>query len=83
MLRKPRRPRERCTYPLSRVTYSVPAYCDITGLSRAAVLRMMDDGCLATVKIGHRRLILMREPLQLDPKPKQTKALSAGVRLEK
>jgi hypothetical protein len=63
MLPKPRRPRERCIYPLTRVTYSVPQYSDITGLGLEAVLRSMDDGSLSTVKIGHRRLILMREPI--------------------
>ena len=73
MLPKPRRPRERCIYPLTRVTYYVPEYCDITGLSPASVLRLMDDGSLATVKIGIRRLVLMREPLPRGRKPKPTK----------
>ncbi len=68
MLPKPRRPRERCIYPLTRVTYSVRKYCDITGLSPAEVLRAMDDGSLSTVKIGLRRLILMREPLPRERK---------------
>jgi hypothetical protein len=72
MLPKPRRPRERCIYPLTRVTYSISQYCDITGLGLAAVMRMMDDGSLSTVKIGHRRLILMREPLPRGRKPKPT-----------
>ena len=73
MLPKPRRPRERCIYPLTRVTYSVPEYCDITGLSQASVLRLMDDGSLATVKIGIRRLVLIREPLPRGRKPKPAK----------
>jgi len=68
MLPKARRPRERCIYPLSRVTYSIRKYCDITGLSLSSVLRAMDDGSLSTVKIGLRRLILMREPLPRDRK---------------
>jgi hypothetical protein len=69
MLPKPRRPRERCIYPLTRVTYSVPEHCDITGRSREEVLRLMDDGSLLTVKIGIRRLILMREQLPRGRKP--------------
>jgi len=73
MLPKPRRPRERCIYPLTRITYSVSKYCDITGLSRETVLRLMEDGSLATVKIGFRRLVLMREPLPRNRKPQQTK----------
>jgi excisionase family DNA binding protein len=73
MLPKPRRPRERCIYPLSRVTYSVPEYCDITGLSREVVLRLMEDGSLPSVKIGIRRLILMRQLPQRnrDPRPSE------------
>ena len=34
----------------------------MTGLSRVAVLRLMDDGTLHTVKIGNRRLILAQQP---------------------
>jgi len=70
MLPKPRRPRERCIYPLSRVTYSVPEYCDITGLTRKVVLRLMDEGSLPSVKIGIRRLILMRQLPQRHCNPR-------------
>jgi excisionase family DNA binding protein len=73
MLPKQRRPRERCIYPLSRVTYTVTEYCDITGLSLVVVLRLMDDGSLPTVRIGLRRLILMREPIPRGRKPKPTR----------
>jgi excisionase family DNA binding protein len=76
MLPKPRRPRERCIYPLSRVTYSVPEYCDITGLTREAVLRLMDDGSLPSVKIGIRRLILSRQPPPRDRNPKRSEKSS-------
>jgi hypothetical protein len=62
MLPKPRRPREKRIIPLKRVTYSISEFCDMTGLSRVAVLRSMDDGTLRTVKIGKRRLILAQQP---------------------
>lgn len=62
MLPKPRRPREKRIAPLTPVTYSISEFCDVTGLSRAAVLRSMDDGTLRTVKIGNRRLILAQQP---------------------
>ena len=62
MLPKPRRPREKRIAPLTPVTYSISGFCDMTGLSRTAVLRSMDDGTLRTVKIGNRRLILDQQP---------------------
>ncbi len=62
MLPKPRRPREKRIIPLGRATYSIAEFCDMTGLSRVAVLRSMDDGALHTVKIGNRRLILAQQP---------------------
>ena len=55
-----------------RVTYSIPEYCDITGLSRAAVLRLMDEGSLHTITLGTRRLILMRQPPQRDRNPRNS-----------
>jgi hypothetical protein len=58
MLRRPRRPREERVVPLARATYSIAEFCDMTGLSRAAVLLSMDDGSLRNVKVGNRRLIL-------------------------
>jgi excisionase family DNA binding protein len=72
MLPRPRRPREKSIFPLTRVTYSIPEYCDITGLSRDAVLRLMDDGSLRTVTLGTRRLILVRQPPHdRNPKPSE------------
>jgi hypothetical protein len=52
VLRKPRRPGEKRTMPLRRVTYSISEFRDMTGLSAVAVLRSIDDGTLRTVKIG-------------------------------
>ena len=75
MLRRPRRPREERVVPLPRATYSISEFCDMTGLSRAAVLLAMDDGSLRNVKVGNRRLILA--PLAHMPgtqAPRQTKA---------
>lgn len=69
MLPKPRRPREKPIFPLMRVTYSIPEYCDVTGLNRAAVLRLLDDGSLRTVTLGTRRLILVRQPPSRDRNP--------------
>ena len=57
---KPRRPRVH-SEPLSPVTFSVAEYCAMTGLSRATVTRLMDDGILRTVKVGFRRLILAKK----------------------
>jgi hypothetical protein len=59
MLPKPRRPRDPSA-PLSPVTFSVAKFCAITGLSRATVMRQIDDGILRTVKLGLRRLILAK-----------------------
>jgi hypothetical protein len=36
----------------------------MTGLSRAIVMRRIDDGILRTVKVGLRRLILAKTPLE-------------------
>jgi len=58
MLPKPRRPREKRIVPLTPVTYSIAEFCDLTGLSKAVVLRSIDDGSLRSVKVGIRRLIL-------------------------
>jgi hypothetical protein len=71
---RPRRPREK-RIPLPRATYSIAEFCDMTGLSRAAVLLSMDDGSLRNVKVGNRRLILAR-PAHMPgtPAPRQTKA---------
>jgi hypothetical protein len=46
---------------LSPVTFSVAKFCAITGLSRATVMRQIDDGILRTVKLGLRRLILAKK----------------------
>lgn len=62
MLPKPRRPREERIVPLSRVTYSLEEFCEKTGLSRKTVLRSIDEGSLRIVKVGHRQLILARQP---------------------
>ncbi len=62
MLPRPRRPREQRLIPLGRVTYSISEFCDMSGLSKVAVLRSIDDGTLCTVKIGKRRLILAQRP---------------------
>jgi hypothetical protein len=74
MLRRPRRPREK-RIPLARATYSIAEFCDMTGLSRSAVLLSMDDGSLRNVKVGNRRLILA-QPAHMPgtPAPRQTKA---------
>lgn len=73
MLPKPRRPREKPIFPLMRVTYSVSEYCDLTSLSKAAVLRLMDDGSLRTITLGTRRLILTRQPppRERNPRPSE------------
>ena len=60
MLAKPRRPREQRIVPLARATYSIAEFCDMTGLSKTKVVRLIDDGILRTVKLGHRRLILAK-----------------------
>ena len=62
MLPKPRRPREKRIVPLMRVAYSIAEFCDVTGLSRATVLRSIDEGALRIIKIGNRRLIVTRQP---------------------
>jgi hypothetical protein len=75
MLSRPRRPREKRVVPLARATYSIAEFCDMTGLSRAAVLLSMDDGSLRNVKVGNRKLILARPAnMQGAPAPRQTKA---------
>jgi excisionase family DNA binding protein len=58
MLRKPSRPRETRVVELSRTTYTIAEFCEMTGLSRAVVLRSIDNGSLRAVKVGSRRLIL-------------------------
>ena len=74
MLRRPRRPREK-RIPLPRATYSIAEFCDMTGLSRAAVLLSMDDGSLRNVKVGNRRLILARPAnMRGAPTARETKA---------
>lgn len=75
MLRRPRRPREKRHVAPTRATYSIAEFCDMTGLSKAAVLLSMDDGSLRNVKVGHRRLILAR-PTQMPgtAAPPETKA---------
>jgi hypothetical protein len=74
MLRRPRRPREK-RIPLARATYSIAEFCDMTGLSRAAVLLSMDDGSLRNVKVGNRRLILARPAnMRGAPTARETKA---------
>jgi hypothetical protein len=75
MLRRPRRPREKRVVPLARATYSIAEFCDMTGLSRAAVLLSMDDGSLRNVKVGNRRLILARPAnMRGAPTERETKA---------
>jgi len=59
---KPRRPREARIVCLARVTYSIEEFCDISGLSRASVGRLIDDGSLRVMKLGHRQLILVPPP---------------------
>jgi excisionase family DNA binding protein len=66
MLPKPRRPREKRIVPLMRVAYSIAEFCDVTGLSRATVLRSIDEGALRIIKIGNRRLIVTRQPRTPD-----------------
>jgi excisionase family DNA binding protein len=58
MLPRPRRPREKRVVAATRAAYSIPEFCAMTGLSRAAVLRSIDDGSLRAIKVGNRRLIL-------------------------
>jgi excisionase family DNA binding protein len=58
MLPKPRRRREKRIVELTRVTYTIAEFCEMTGLNRAAVLRDIDKGSLRVVKVGARRLIL-------------------------
>jgi excisionase family DNA binding protein len=58
MLPKPRRPREKRIVELTRVTYTIAEFCEITGIGRATLLRSIDDGSLLTVRVGTRRLIL-------------------------
>jgi hypothetical protein len=75
MPRRPRRPREKRVVSLARATYSIAEFCDMTGLSRAAVLLSMDDGSLRNVKVGNRRLILAQPAhMPSPPAPRQTKA---------
>jgi len=57
MLPKQSLPREKRPAPLTRATYSIAEYCDMTGQSKAAVLRSMNDGTLPTSNIGNRRFI--------------------------
>jgi excisionase family DNA binding protein len=57
MLPKPRRPREKRIVELTRVTYTIAEFCEMTGLNRAAVLRGIDKGSLRVVKVGTRRWI--------------------------
>ncbi|WP_291686804.1 hypothetical protein [Bradyrhizobium sp.] len=47
---------------MTRVTYLIEEFCDLTGLSETAVARSMKDGTLRTVRIGHRRLVLAHQP---------------------
>jgi len=47
MLPKPRRPREKRIVELTRVTYTIAEFCEMTGLNRAAVLRGIDKGLIA------------------------------------
>jgi hypothetical protein len=58
MLPKPRHPREDRIVELTRVTFTIAEFCEMTGLNRAAVLRDVDRGSLRVVKVGARRLIL-------------------------
>jgi hypothetical protein len=60
MLAKPRRPREKRIVPLTRATDSIAEFCEKTGQTGATVLRLMGDGTLRIVKLGHRRLILRK-----------------------
>jgi excisionase family DNA binding protein len=63
MLAKPCRPREKRIVELTRVTHTIAEFCETTGLSRAAVLRLIDSGSLRSVKVGTRRLIFAPKPL--------------------
>ena len=56
MLPKPTRPREKPIISLIRVTYSILEYCDITGLSRAAVLQQIAETLPAPITDRHARL---------------------------
>ena len=60
MLPKPRRPREKRIVELTRVTYTIAEFCEMTGIGRATLLRSIDGGSLLTVRVGTRRLILAR-----------------------
>jgi len=60
MLPKPRRPREKRIAKLTRVTYTIVEFCEMTGIGRATLLRSIEDGSLRTVRVGTRRLILAR-----------------------
>jgi excisionase family DNA binding protein len=66
MLARPRRPREKRVVPATRFSYSIAEFCAITGLSRAAVFRSIEDGSLRAIKVGSRRLILARQPRVAD-----------------
>jgi hypothetical protein len=48
---------------LTRATYSIAEFCEKTGLSRVIVARRIEDGILRTIKLGLRRLILAKKPL--------------------
>jgi excisionase family DNA binding protein len=56
MLPKPRRPREKRIVELTRVTYTIAEFCEMTGIGRATLLRSIEDGSLRTVRVGTRRL---------------------------
>jgi excisionase family DNA binding protein len=60
MLPKPRRPHEKRIAKLTRVTYTIAEFCEMTGIGRATLLRSIEDGSLLTVRFGTRRLILAR-----------------------
>jgi len=61
MLCKPYRPRDKRIAP-ARATSSIEEFCEKTGQTREAVLRLINDGTLRTVKIGYRRLVLTKMP---------------------
>jgi excisionase family DNA binding protein len=45
--------------PIERLSLSIPDAVETTGLSRATIYRLMEEGELAYVKIRGRRLIML------------------------
>jgi excisionase family DNA binding protein len=57
-----------------RVTCTVPAACEFTGLGKTLIFEKIADGTLESIQVGRRRLILVPSLLKMLAPDKEQRA---------